>query len=144
MKDRQFSIARLLVWVVVFGLVCALAFTNSPVSIVVAAAGLSSILGINYYRMVRRTVSAVTLAGFAFPTMLWFSFVANVVREARIVQGELYDEDGPAVFLVCVAFFSLISGAMSALLFGTIALVVKSLYASFFSSRFAKKASDEQ
>ena len=116
MSERHFSIATLLRWIVVAALLCGLVCTQSPISLFVSSAGLSLVAAASYYRRTRNLCWSGALFGLLLPSYLWFALIAYFIRTAPVYNGQLYHEDGPAIFFFLVAIFACVTGAVGAIL----------------------------
>jgi len=124
----QFKLSTLIGWVAAAAFLSVLLFDRSLYGTLVAAFGISALVGIECIRLRLHLVASGAIAGFVFPSCVLVAYVAETIDKAEMIQGQLYYEDGPATFFAVTFFLLLLFGFYGALIgssFGCIAHFVK-------------------
>lgn len=116
-RVRQFSIGKLAEWTVIAALTMGLAVSQSSLSVLLTSLLLvPSFVAYKCWRMRINPITTGAITGFSWPAALCFCAIVTTVREAEIVQGQLYTEDGPVAFFAGCAIFLTVFGGLFSIL----------------------------
>ena len=115
-RVSQFSIRELGEWTAFAALTIALAVQPSDLSFLLTSLLIPSFVAYKCGRMRLNPIATGAITGFSWPATLCFCAIVTTVRKAEIVQGELYNEDGPGMFFAACAIFLIVFGGLFSLL----------------------------
>jgi len=114
--SRQFSIAKLAEWTAIAALLIALAAPQSDLRMLLTSLLVTAFVVYKCWRMGLQPIVAGAITGFSWPVAFLFSVIIATVRKGEIVQGQLYNEDGPGMFFMGCTLFLILFGGLFSLL----------------------------
>lgn len=129
MTRKQFGLSTLFALLTLAALFAAFIARPNLIQLTVLTIGLSAISAVLGKIHCQRPVLTSTLVGIACPWILIIFDAAHIVATNQRFQGQLYDEDGPAVFFIKTTLILLIFGVSGMLLGNAVGWIMKLSFA---------------